>query len=165
MKEQTKKKQESIIKQKKEIGGRFNEFRKLIGKTQTQLANELNVGQSTIAIIESGTTFPSTKYLIYLHHHYHLNPTWLIFGTGLEFVKKKEMEQKSWMKSMLPCHIGNKSPMYKKYLELMDLMRIPLIEQVIMGKLTELKLVAKEEIESFKKNSGTTKLEENAAYK
>ena len=54
------------------------------------------------------------------------------------------------MKSQIPCHIGRDDPMYEKYVEMLNLMRNPLIEQVMIGKLLELKILAKEEIAIFK---------------
>lgn len=153
MKEQSVKTRETILKQKKEIGHRFYEFRTLIGKSQTQLAKELDVYQSTITNIERGVTFPAAMYIIYFHQHYNLNPGWLLSGEGFTFVLEKEILKEPWMKSLLPCHIEFNDPMYKNYCELLDLMQIPLIEKVILGKLTELKILASQEIESFKKNS------------
>ena len=168
MKKQTKKKKEPI-NLKKNIGSRFTEFRHLIGLNQAQLANELFVNQGTINHIEKGKSFPNIKYIVKLYLHYNLNPTWLICGKGgkymgeKEVVKKPRKVKKSWMKSRLPCHIDSNSTKYERYLELMELMRVPAIEKVIMGKLTELELMAKEEIESFKKNHGKKKNKKNAA--
>ena len=153
MKDQAVKTRVTIIKQKKEIGLRFCEFRTLIGKSQTQLAKELDVYQSTITNIERGVTFPAAIYIIYFHQHYNLNPTWLLCGAGVTFVLEKEILKEPWMKSLLPCHIEINDPRYENYYELSDLLQIPLLEKVILGKLTELKIIAREEIESFKKNS------------
>lgn len=153
MKEQSIKTRETIIKQKKEIGHRFHKFRSLIGKTQTQLAKELDVYQSTITNIERGATFPAVMYIIYCHQHYNLNPNWLICGEGFTFISEEEIVEVPWMKSQLPCHIDKDDPMYSNYFQLLSLMQIPLIEKVILGKLTELKMMARQEIESFKKNN------------
>ena len=138
---------------KKEIGRRFFEFRTLIGKSQTQLAAELDVYQSTITNIERGMTFPAAIYIIYCHQHYNLNPTWLLCGEEATFISEEEFLKQPWRKSLLPCHIDINDPMYKNYYQLSALMQIPVIEKVILGKLTELKIMAKQEIESFNKNN------------
>ncbi len=153
MTEQLVKTPETVIKQKKEIGRRFCEFRKLIGKTQIQLAKELDVYQSTITNIERGSTFPALIYIIYFHRNYNLNPTWLLCGEGQTFIPEDEIFKEPWKKSLLPCHIKNEDPMYENYYQLLNLMQIPFIEKVILGKLTELKMMAREEIKNFKKNN------------
>ncbi|UCH92753.1 MAG: helix-turn-helix transcriptional regulator [Candidatus Aminicenantes bacterium] len=140
------------IEHKKSIRRRFKEFRTAIGKTQTQLAIELNVYQSTITNIEGGKSFPAFPYIYYLYSHYHLSPTWLLTGEGEKFLREKDEVEEPWVKSRVPCHIEKDDSMYKHYVELLDLMRIPMIEKVIMGKLNELKILAKEEITHFKKN-------------
>lgn len=143
---------EHVSKQKKEIGRRFKEFRTAIGKTQTQLAHELNVYQSTITNIEIGKTFPSIPYIFYFNNLYYLNPTWLLTGAGKPFLVAEEEEAKSWMKSLIPCHLEKNDIMYKEYVELLDLMRIQSFEKVIMGKFYELKIIGKNEIELLRKN-------------
>ena len=134
---------------KKEIGHRFKRFRKAIGKTQMQLARELKVYQSTITNIEVGKTFPGLKYLHYFHDKYRLNTNWLLSDRGDMF--ESEEVRTSTAVSLLNCHIRKKDDMYKKYSELIDLMKVPVIEQVILAKLVELKVLAKEEIDHIRK--------------
>jgi transcriptional regulator with XRE-family HTH domain len=134
---------------KKEIGRRFKRFRETIGKTQMQLAGELKVYQSTITNIEVGKTFPGLKYLHYFHDKYRLNTNWLLSGRGDMF--ESEEERKPSTVSLLHCHIHKQDAMYKKYAELIDLMQVPVIEQVILAKLVELKVLAKEEINRLRK--------------
>jgi len=134
---------------KKEIGQRFKRFRRAIGKTQMQLARELNVYQSTITNIEVGKTFPGLKYLHYFHNKYRLNTNWLLSNRGDMF--ESEEERTSTAASLLGCHVHKKDAMYKKYSELIDLMKVPVIEQVILAKLVELKVLAKEEINKLHK--------------
>jgi transcriptional regulator with XRE-family HTH domain len=156
MNEESVKDPKTIMKQKKEIGRRFFKFRTLIGKSQTQLAAELDVYQSTITNIERGMTFPAAIYIIYCQRYYDLNPTWLLCGEGSTFISEESGEEilkQPWRKSLLPCHINFNDSMYENYFELLALMQIPAIEKVILGKLTELKIMAKQEIENFNKNN------------
>ena len=158
MNEESVKDPKAIMKQKKEIGRRFFEFRSKVGKSQTQLAAELEVYQSTVTNIEKGMTFPAAMYIIYFQRHYDLNPTWLLCGEGSTFLSEKSEEEilkQPWRKSRLPCHIDFYDPRYENYFELLALMQIPAIEKVILGKLTELKIMAKQEIENFNKNNKT----------
>ncbi len=61
----------------------------------------------------------------------------------------KELEKNPWTKSFLPCHVPGDDKLYDKYLELMDLMRMPEIETIILGKLADLKIVAKSAVDKF----------------
>ncbi|MCP5108312.1 MAG: helix-turn-helix transcriptional regulator [bacterium] len=115
------------LKQKKEIGVRFRQFREQIGKVQSRLSAELNVSQSTIANIENGSAFPNHVYLFYLYHRYRLNVNWLLTGDG-------EMLRKA---------------LKKEYVELLNQMEVPAVRQQIMAKLVELKSVLKEEIRAY----------------
>lgn len=132
---------------KKEIGRRFKRFREAIGKTQTKLAKELDVYQSTITNIEVGKTFPGIRYLNHFHEKYKLNTNWLLSNRGEMFVSDEERTAPS--ASLLHCHVHKQDGMYKKYVELIDMMQVPVIEQVILAKLLELKVLAKEEIDRY----------------
>lgn len=133
---------------KTEIGGRFKRFREAIGKTQAQLARELNVYQSTITNIEVGKTFPGIKYLDYLQKNYGLNISWVISSKGQMYERKETFPPAV---SLLDCHVPEKDPRYDKYVELIYLMQVPVIEQVILAKLTEIKVIAKDELGEFEK--------------
>lgn len=143
-----KKENASIIK--KDIGRRFKWFREAIGKTQTQLAEELYVYQSTITNMEIGKTFPSIKYLHYFYHTYGLNTNWLLSNIGDMFVR--EEEHTSLAVSLLECHVPKEDARYAKYAELIDLMQVSEVEQIILAKLVELKVFAREEINQFREN-------------
>jgi transcriptional regulator with XRE-family HTH domain len=117
------------IEAKEEIGSRFRQFRDRIGKAQHELAAELKISQSTIANIERGKAFPNINYLHYFYNNYQLNINWLLIGQGDMFSKGKAMNQ--------------------KYLELINLMQVPVIEQVILAKLIEIKALLKDEIKAF----------------
>jgi DNA-binding XRE family transcriptional regulator len=134
---------------KKEIGRRFKKFRETIGKTQAELAHELDVYQSTITNIEVGKTFPGVKYLHYFQYKYRLNVNWLLDNHG-EILGREDSNIHSCV-SLLGCHIPKNDPMYEKYAELVDLMQIPVVEHVVLAKILELKVIAKNEIENFLK--------------
>jgi DNA-binding PadR family transcriptional regulator len=72
---------------------------------------------------------------------------WLLEKTNDQVLKGLEI--KPWTKSLLPCHIDRDNKEYADYLEMMELMRMPEIEKLIMGKLAELKIGAKGTIKKF----------------
>jgi transcriptional regulator with XRE-family HTH domain len=109
----------------KKVGFRFMLFRKAIGKTVRELSSELNVPESTITGIENGDAYPEIEYLHCLHEKYGLNINWLLTKTGRMFVKKSPSE--------------TKDPMVEKYAELIELMRVPAVEQAIEAALTEIR--------------------------
>jgi transcriptional regulator with XRE-family HTH domain len=133
---------------RKEIGQRFKEFRQAIKKSQDELANELKVCQGTIANIEKGRFYPKFKFQHYLYVHYHLNLNWLLTGSG-EMVISPGKDSKTADFPILFSHIDEDDPRFEGYMELRSLMNIPVIEQIILAKPEELKLIAKEEIKSF----------------
>jgi DNA-binding XRE family transcriptional regulator len=118
---------------KKQMGLRFKKFRDSLDKTQTELAEQLEVYQSTITNIEVGKTFPGLKYLNFLGEFYGLNADWIVNGRG-------EM-------------IGNYFPfpleLVKKYSALLNLMQIPVVAQLMLARLEEVKVIAREEINRF----------------
>jgi hypothetical protein len=61
----------------------------------------------------------------------------------------KELEIESCTKSLIPCHIPGTDNKYAQYLELIKFMRMPEIESIILGKLADLKVVAKDVIMKF----------------
>jgi transcriptional regulator with XRE-family HTH domain len=136
---------------KKEIGKRFKKFREAIGKTQTKMAEELNVYQSTITNIEVGKTFPGVKYIHYFHKEYNLNSNWLVNQSGELFISDED--KKSSSVSKLNCHVPQNDPRYEKYIELLEMMQVPVIEQVILAKLVEIKALAKNDVDEFRKQA------------
>jgi transcriptional regulator with XRE-family HTH domain len=133
---------------KKEIGLRFKQFREFINKSQAKLAKELQVRQVIISEIETGRTFPGLNLQYYLNGQYHLNINWLIHGSG-------EMIEPPWKKSkhldlhQLLSQIDKNDPRYEKVVELLNLLRIPVIKTIIFAKLEEIKVLAAKEIDSF----------------
>jgi hypothetical protein len=61
----------------------------------------------------------------------------------------KGIDIKPWTKSLLPCPITSDDKEYHDYLELMELMRMPEIKKIILGKLADLKVGAKDAINKF----------------
>jgi transcriptional regulator with XRE-family HTH domain len=133
---------------KKEIGKRFRKFREAIGKTQAQVARELSVYQSTITNIEIGRTFPGVKYIHYFHKKYGLNNNWLLNNIGDMFNPEEDANPRALSK--IACYIPKGDPRYPKYADLIEMMQIPVIEQVLLAKLAELKVIAQYEIEEFR---------------
>ncbi len=72
---------------------------------------------------------------------------WLLDKTNDQF--SKGLETQPWTKSLLPCHIPVDDKQYAHYLELMELMRMPEIEKIILGKLADLKVVGYSAINKF----------------
>jgi len=133
---------------KKEMGKRFKQFRESTGKTQQQLAKELKVHERIFANIETGVQFPGVEYLFYFSSTYRLNCNWLLSGEG------ECSMTGSVSTSTLKCHIPSNDPRRVRYEELIHLMKVHAIEQIILGKLEMVKLIAKDEIKEFKKNEG-----------
>lgn len=125
---------------KRDIGRRLRHFRESIGKTQQQLAEELNINQSTITNIEVGNSFPKISYLAYFYHCYKMNIHWLFFEEEKMFIVPERAALIAETASQLS----------ERYSELAQLMEIPVVEQVILAKLTELKALLKDEIREFK---------------
>lgn len=147
--EKKKKMSEKKNSLKKEIGERFKQFRLAIKKTQHQLSREVNVYQSTITNIELGKTFIKIKYLHFFQCKYRLNANWLLSEQGEMFISDEPIAIPTSV-SVLGCHISDKDPRFPRYVDLVDLMQVPVIEQVILAKLTELKVLAKDEILEFR---------------
>jgi transcriptional regulator with XRE-family HTH domain len=133
---------------RKEIGLRFKEFRQAIKKARNELADELRVCKSTIKSIETGQSFPGITIQNYLNRQYHLNLNWLLSGSG-EMIISPGKDSKYGDLPLLFWHIEKNDPRFERYVELNSLMSIPVIEQVILAKLAEVKVIAEEEIKSF----------------
>lgn len=121
------------LSMKKEIGQRFRKFRETIDKTQTQLGGEFGVYQSTITNIEVGKTFPNIKYLYQLGKDYGLNADWVVNGRGDMFD-----EPPPFPRSLI-----------EKYSSLLNLIQVPVVEQLIMARLEEVKVITRKEINRF----------------
>jgi transcriptional regulator with XRE-family HTH domain len=134
---------------KQEVGGRFKIFRLDKKKAQYVLASELQVHQSTITNIEKGATFPKVSYLNYFYEKYGLNLNWLVTGDGEQYMEGAENKGASRIMAPDTEYDGAK---YDKYQELNTLMQIPVIEQVLFAKLSECKILFKDNVEEFLDN-------------
>jgi transcriptional regulator with XRE-family HTH domain len=135
---------------KKQMGSRLKTFRQTIGKSQKQLASELQLFQSTITNMEKGKTCPAIAYLHYFYNKYRLNADWVINGNG-DMLHSDLGAQKTAFRLLF----GEDEHYFQKYHELIQLMNVPVIREVIFGKLAELKKIAKAEIEEWMKLTET----------
>ena len=127
---------------KNQIGQRFKKFRDTIGKTQLQLAGEFKVYQSTITNIEMGKTFPGIKYLHQLGKTHRLNADWIVNDRGEMFDDPPPFP----------------TALIEKYSNLIKLMQVPVVEQLILARLEEVKVIAREDIERFQAHQSDTDL-------
>ncbi len=123
-----------ITASKKEVGTRFRQFRAAIHKAQHEIAEEVNVSQSTIANIEGGKAFPNLIYLHHFYYKYRLDINWILTGQDDMFIKRDDVPE--------------------KYNELLNLLRIPIIEQVINAKLIEARALLKDNIKTYFEKTG-----------
>jgi transcriptional regulator with XRE-family HTH domain len=133
---------------RKAIGLRFKQFRESIKKSQSELANELEASLGIITSIESGKCYPGFSIQNYLYVQYHLNLNWLLAGKGGMLIPT-DKDSKNYEVPIQLNHIDEDDPRYERYVELKSLLRIPVIEKIIFGKLAELKIIAEEEIKAF----------------
>ena len=131
---------------KNEIGERFKLFRQDKKKAQNALASELRVHQSTITNIEHGTTFPKVNYLHYFYEKYELNLNWLVTGNEERYIANKDL---TFASRIMSSHPEYGESISNNYLELSKLMQIPVIEQVMFAKLSECKILFKDQVQEF----------------
>ncbi|MGE5343993.1 MAG: helix-turn-helix domain-containing protein [Candidatus Omnitrophota bacterium] len=137
-----------MLKQlKQDVGQRFKTFRIDRKKAQHLLAAELKVHQSTITNIEHGTTFPKINYLQYFYEKYGLNINWLVTGEGEMYMRTHPSAVGASTISYPNVQYGD--PKFEQYNELMNLMQIPVVEQVVLAKLMECKTLFKDEVKDF----------------
>lgn len=130
-----------------EIGKRFRKFREEIKKAQHELADELNIYQSTITNIERGKTFPNIRYLTHFYEKYQLNINWLLTNEGDMLIYHYHTNPNAL--SVMDCHLSYNDPKYLQYAELFNYMQVPEVEQVILSRLTETKALFKDQIADF----------------
>ena len=118
-------------------GFRFLLFRKAIKLTQLQLASELKIHQAEVAGIEKSAIYPKINYLHFLNKKYGLNINWLLCNAGDMFVKDPPpgIDTDYVMKPPAPTPQDKNEKIH----ELMQLMKIPSVEKMIMAKLEEIK--------------------------
>ena len=111
------------------IGERFKRFREHLGISQKDLAEELNILQSTVSQVESGLVYPGFTGLAYLVTHKKLNPAWLITGE----------EEMLLHQDQVVARLKRKRAYNDRYVELLEMMEDPDVEQIIFAKMLELK--------------------------
>jgi transcriptional regulator with XRE-family HTH domain len=111
------------------IGERFKRFREHLGISQKELAEELNILQSTVSQLESGLVYPGFVSLAYLVTHKKLNPAWLITGE----------EEMLLHQDQVVSRLKRKRAYSDRYLELLEMMEDPDVEQIVFAKMLELK--------------------------
>ena len=82
-----------------------------------------------LANIERGKSFPNINYLHYFYHTYRLDINWLLTNDGEMFLKDK--------------------PGKESFIDLVNMMRVPLVEKVILAKLVEAKALLREDIKAY----------------
>lgn len=68
------------------IGERIKKIRQSVGKTQQELADDLNLKRNTIATYEMGKSEPSDRTIADICRLYNVNETWLRTGEGEMFL-------------------------------------------------------------------------------
>lgn len=128
----------NVDKTKLHPGLNFRIFRKILNKTQDDLAAEMNVCKATISNFERGYTHIKPNYLFYMYTTYGLNISWLMTGKGNIFALE-----------------GGKPPsdivVNKKYLEIFEYMKIPEVEKAIMETLEKVRPAIEKEEERKRK--------------
>ena len=56
---------------------------------QTQFAKSLNISQSKLSQIEKGIVQADAAFLTAMYAEYRINPSWLLFGTGIRIDTEK----------------------------------------------------------------------------
>ena len=74
------------------IGFRFKTIRKILNKSQEQLASELHVSKQAISNIENSKSLPSIALLSKLLIDYNVNINFLLSGNGDTFVNSNNSE-------------------------------------------------------------------------
>ena len=69
------------------IGERIKKIRQSVGKTQQELADDLNLKRNTIATYEMGKSDPSDRTIADICRLYNVNEDWLRTGEGDMFIK------------------------------------------------------------------------------
>ena len=75
------------------IGTRIKKIRKLLDKSQEELANELNVTKQAISNIENSKSAPGINLLSKLLIDYDININYIIAGIGDVFITKEKTYQ------------------------------------------------------------------------
>jgi len=67
---------------------RIKEFRKCLGLTQTEFANQIGISRSAVTKLESGENVPSDQSIKLMCTYWGLNEEWVRTGNGRMFLPK-----------------------------------------------------------------------------
>jgi transcriptional regulator with XRE-family HTH domain len=129
------------------VGKRFEAFRRVICLDRDQLAAELNVSIKTIEEIENHESLPDLCMLRYLNKQYGLDINWMLFGHGV-VSSSRLMEARKELKTKKTGKISNKT---RETMKQWDLIKIPVIENIIFSKMKEVKMLFKDQIEALQR--------------
>lgn len=75
------------------IGVRIKKIRQSVGKTQQELADDLNLKRNTVATYEMGKSEPSDRTIADICRLYNVNEQWLRTGEGDMFIELSPDEE------------------------------------------------------------------------
>ena len=129
------------------LGKRFEAFRRVLCLNRDQLAAELNVSIKTIEEIENGEILPDLYILNYLNKKYGLDINWMIHANGV-VIFSRLLEARKEINTKKPGKISAKT---RETLELWELLKAPLVENIIFSKMEEVKMIFKDQIGAFQR--------------
>lgn len=118
---------------------RLKMVRKELKMTQTEFAKELGISKPTYVRYELGQMYPPISILDILIRKFSINGHWFIKGEG-------DMFQDMNSEDLLSISLAD-----PRKAELFNYMQVPEIEQIILAKLEELKIVLKLDPSKFPK--------------
>jgi transcriptional regulator with XRE-family HTH domain len=111
---------------KEEFRERLKKVRGALGMTQDEFSKGLGVSKPTYVRYELGEMWPNAAMLSIMTTKYNVDLNWLLTGEGEMFIEAIEADE--------------------KYRELFRYMQVPVVEQVILAKLAELRATLKLDI-------------------
>jgi len=120
---------DKIIEYDKQMGfpDRLRQVRKALGLSQTKIASVLGISMPSYVRYEMGRLSPRIDTLAVLCRMYSIDANWLLAGEGSMFFENESGEG-----------VSNELAVDDPYMKLLALMENPLIERLIMDKLSEL---------------------------
>jgi transcriptional regulator with XRE-family HTH domain len=136
------------------IGKRITAFRHIMDLKRQQLAKELDITENLLESHERGKV-GIDAHMIFAEKFYNLygvNANWLISGSGAMFIKKGPLT---------PPGIYNlykSTALEPKYEELITIMKhLPVIEQLVLARFEEAKIICSEDIKALTKKKSKSK--------
>lgn len=124
---------------------RLREIRKSLGLTQDAFCEKLGVSKSTYVRYELGEMMPKLQFLSILTRKFHVNSNWLLTGIGDMFLRTGPEDISL---------INPKVARDKRYSELLNLLNIPVVEDIMMAKLIEVKALLSPVIKEYLSQEG-----------